>query len=468
MRQACSTGLFVVALVSSASAAFATDAAIAAVACGAGAEPDEVAMAYRGVSPAVRALPPSVAGAARKRWLGDLELDREGASSVVDADGVRFGTGTPKVDDPVAGRPRTDGEPVAPEPVVDLDGLSSIIVGPPDTEGAVGPDHYVQAVNIQFRVFDKQGEPLTDPIASNSLWAGTGSGCEGDLYADPIVMYDEAADRWVLSYISLDLSSGFLWACVAVSTGGDPTGGFFLYELEAPRIPDYPKLAVWPDPVHNAYVMGTIPIPDPQGKHDVYVLDRESLLAGVEPRPTQRFIGFPNLLMPADVDGPPPPPGSPALLYTFRDGGESFFIPPSPVDSLDVYELRVDWDNPTASRLTLAQSITPPELAEFNWTVCGWNDPDAERPELESQRLGKGVEPRLGGAVGAETRPRMARQRAGNGDDAARPTLDHPRRHRLGAVVTDTMLTAVSHLPRKTEDRAPARRPPGASPRPRG
>ena len=379
---------FVVVLVLWSSTLIAADKTPGSVSSVDDAAPEQVVVTYRGVSPAVRALPPADTAGAPKRWLGDLERDVEKASSVIDANGVRYGTGTSKVDDPVVSAPRTDGEPVAPELVVDFDGLSSIISGgPPDTEGAVGPDHYVQAVNIQFQVFDKEGAALTDPAATNSLWAGTGSACEGDFYADPIVMYDEPAGRWVLTYIAFDLDSGFLWACVAVSTGGDPTGEYFLFDLEAPRIPDYPKLGVWPDPVHNAYVMGTIPIPDPQGKHDVYVLDRERLLMGVEPRPAQRFVGFPSLLMPADVDGAAPPPGSPALLYTFRDGGESFFHPSSPVDSLDVYELSVDWDNPAASKLVLAQILVPPEFAEFNWTICGWNNPDCLDQPGTSQKL---------------------------------------------------------------------------------
>ncbi len=350
------------------------------------AAPELVMMPFRGISRPVRALPPVDVEGGPKLWLGSLENENDQRGSNLDERGIRYGTGTAKVDDRSVSPSRPTGEPMAPDLILDFDGLSSIISGPPDTEGAVGPDHYVQFVNIQFRIYDKTGAPLTAPAATNSLWAGSGSTCEGDLYADPIVMYDEPADRWVITYIALEIGSGFV-ACVAVSTSGDPTDEYFLYELETPLIPDYPKLGVWPDPVHNAYVMGTMPIPDPQGKHDVYALDRERLLIGAEPRPAQRFNGFPNMMMPADVDGPAPPPGSPALLYTFRDGGESFFIPPSPVDSLDVYELSIDWDSPAASRLVLAQSLTPPELAEFNWTVCGWNNPDCLSQPQTTQKL---------------------------------------------------------------------------------
>lgn len=350
--------------------------------------PHLIPVVCRGTSPAVRSLLPMDPSAAPRLSFFDREAGGDNDANVFDGNGRRYGTGTRKADDPFASSSITDGEPAAPDLLLSFDGLSSIISsGPPDPEGAVGPDHYVQFVNIQFQVFDKQGNPLTDPVATNTLWGGTGSACEGEAYADPVVMYDERADRWVVAYIALSFTHGGWSACIAASTSGDPTGEYFLFELEAPRIPDYPKIGVWPDTVHNAYVMGTIPIPDPQGKHDVYVLDRERLLMGVEPRPAQRFLGFPNFLMPADLDGHrAAPAGSPALLYTFRDGGESFFQPATPVDTLDLYELSIDWDHPASSRLDRVQSFVPPEFAEFNWTVCGWNQPDClSQPNTDQQ-----------------------------------------------------------------------------------
>jgi len=31
---------------------------------------------------------------------------------------------------------------------------------PPDTDGDVGPNHYVQSVNSSIKIFDKSGNPL--------------------------------------------------------------------------------------------------------------------------------------------------------------------------------------------------------------------------------------------------------------------------------------------------------------------
>ena len=42
---------------------------------------------------------------------------------------------------------------------------------PPDSDGDVGPNHYVEALNVAFRVYDKSGNPLTPPTTFNSLFA---------------------------------------------------------------------------------------------------------------------------------------------------------------------------------------------------------------------------------------------------------------------------------------------------------
>ncbi|MDQ3711458.1 MAG: hypothetical protein M3388_04490, partial [Acidobacteriota bacterium] len=59
-----------------------------------------------------------------------------------------------------------------PAPSLSFDGLSNndnaaaygFRAVPPDTNGDVGPNHYVQSVNILTRVFDKSGNALTPPF----------------------------------------------------------------------------------------------------------------------------------------------------------------------------------------------------------------------------------------------------------------------------------------------------------------
>ncbi|MFT5844519.1 MAG: hypothetical protein ACI8QW_000389, partial [Saprospiraceae bacterium] len=56
---------------------------------------------------------------------------------------------------------------------------------PPDPSGAIGPNHYVQAVNTTWRVYDDEGDGASFPVSLSTLW--TGSSNDGD----PIVMYDQ-------------------------------------------------------------------------------------------------------------------------------------------------------------------------------------------------------------------------------------------------------------------------------------
>ena len=72
--------------------------------------------------------------------------------------------------------------------------------------------------------------------------------------------------------------------------------------------------------------------------------------------------------MPADADGPSPPPASsPGLFYTFKDN--SFHFPEVVIDQLEVYEFSPDFATPANSTFSLAQSLP---IAPFNYTVCGF------------------------------------------------------------------------------------------------
>ena len=100
-------------------------------------------------------------------------------------------------------------------------------------------------------VFSKSGDVLFGPVAINTLWSGFGGLCQADNDGDPIVRYDRMADRWVIMQLAVTGADGgnapFL-VCVAVSTGGDPTGSFNRYSFSYAAFPDYPKLSVWMPP----------------------------------------------------------------------------------------------------------------------------------------------------------------------------------------------------------------------------
>lgn len=287
--------------------------------------------------------------------------------SMFDENGNLFGTTEPKVEDPLASRASAGGG--MPALAVEFEGINNINgVLPPDTEGAVGPNHYVQVVNLSFAIYSKTGSLIAGPFNTNTLWAGFGGPCQTFNNGDAIFMYDQPADRFMFAQFAV---SGGNIVCFAVSQTPDPTGSYFLYSVTTPRFPDYFKLGVWPATNKSAYFMGTNS--GFQGAYDVFALDRDNMLAGNPARPMQVFQSFPNLVMPADVDGAATPAANePGLLYSFRAGGEPYFNNP-PTDSLDLYEFDVDWTTPANSTFTLAQAITPAGgLADFNWTVCGF------------------------------------------------------------------------------------------------
>lgn len=117
---------------------------------------------------------------------------------------------------------------------------------PPDTNGAVGDTQYVQWVSQSFAVFDKAtGSPVQGRVSGNALWAGFGGGCEANSEGDPIVQFDKAAHRLVMTQFSVS-TTPYL-QCVAVPLTADTTGGYYRYSFQQPDFNDCPKLGVWPD-----------------------------------------------------------------------------------------------------------------------------------------------------------------------------------------------------------------------------
>ena len=71
---------------------------------------------------------------------------------------------------------------------------------PPDTDGEVGATQYVQIVNEGYQVFNKTtGASVLGPVAISTIWTGFGGVCEINGDGDPIVLYDQIANRWLIS-----------------------------------------------------------------------------------------------------------------------------------------------------------------------------------------------------------------------------------------------------------------------------
>lgn len=225
---------------------------------------------------------------------------------------------------------------------------------PSDPNGDVGPDHYIQTVNSSFQMFDKQGTSLAGPSRISTIWvaAGDTGDCANNDNGDPIVKYDEAADRWLISQFAIP--NGLFTApsseCIAISQTADPVnGGWFVYTFRIPgdRI-DYPKFGVWPDAYYMSSQQGYS-----GGSLDAWAFDRANMLNGTFVTPVRFTVAGPALiLLPGDLDGPAPPAGTPAPFARAIDGdlwGGS--------DRVEVYDFHVDWVNTANSTFTLNASL---------------------------------------------------------------------------------------------------------------
>ena len=161
-------------------------------------------------------------------------------------------------------------------PVVNFEGQTSPYF-PPDCNGTSGPNHFMQTVNTTYAIYDKSGTKLAGPTNMNQLFSGVpGANCND---GDPIILYDEQADRWFATEFSLCGSNDLM--LMAVSTTNDPTGTWYAYSFDVQGMPDYPKFSVWQD----GYYMGD----NNSSSNDIYVFERAQMLVGAT---NPKFVGF--------------------------------------------------------------------------------------------------------------------------------------------------------------------------------
>lgn len=214
---------------------------------------------------------------------------------------------------------------------------------PPDNDGAPGTTQYVQYINIFYAVYDKSGNMVLGPLHGNAFWSGFGGSCQTDDSGDPIVRFDAAAQRWVVSQFAIN-SAGNDYECVAVSQTADATGSYYRYAFPFGNFPDYPKMGVWPDAYYftfnNFNLSGTAFV-----GANACAADRSKMLTGA----TASIICFQGnssqwSYLPTDLDGATPPPvGTPNFIMELDPSGSA---------NLDMFKFHVDFVTPTNSTFT--------------------------------------------------------------------------------------------------------------------
>lgn len=250
------------------------------------------------------------------------------------------------------------------EVLVNVDGIHGGQSGaiPPDPVGHINDEYFVQMTNagggaLMF-VLDKDGNTVSNPVSLQFVWSQLNVGSNGD----PIVLWDQAAERWVICELGGGLSS-FVFA---VSVTSDPLGAYNAYQIFSVdgEIPDYPKFGIWND----AYYLTT----NEPSKPDIptYVINRDAVLNGsttadfqIVSTPKFNAPGTFQVMTAADWDGAlPPPEGSPQYFTRIHDDAWGFGE-----DRIEVWSIDVDFDNPANTILNGPLMLA---TAAFNSTLC--------------------------------------------------------------------------------------------------
>lgn len=256
----------------------------------------------------------------------------------------------------------TLASPAMPATSLSFDGIGfpgvACNCAPPDTNGEVGATQYVQIVNEGYQVWNKAtGASVYGPVGITTIWSGFGGVCETAGDGDPVVLYDQLANRWLVSQFAG--SSVPTDECIAVSQTSDATGGWYRYDFHlGSNFFDYPHLSVWPDGYYmsmnvfnsaGTMFLGAQP----------FVFDRAKMLAGQAAtfQTTGNLGSTSDPILPADLDGSTlPPSGAPATFIRYPRLG-----------TYQTYHYATNWVTPASSTFT---TFASPAAAPFT-AACG-------------------------------------------------------------------------------------------------
>jgi hypothetical protein len=271
--------------------------------------------------------------------------------------------------DPVA--QTTDGIEAMPGATASFKGLDLQNWGagwPPDTDGDVGPSHYIQAVNTSIGIFNKTGTRLA-AFTFNTFFDGTGTPCDAANQGDPVVLYDSLSGRWIITDFAWSSTRGPFYECIAVSKTTDPVaGGWWFYALNAgaTALNDYPKLGVWADGIYMSANMFNRAKTYAGAK--VWALNRSDMINGLPLRSVAFTLGTSYFsLIPSNLLGSTlPPTGEPAFFM-------SLYAP----STMRLWKFHVDWTNTSLSTFTGPTAIT----------VASFTKPTVRVPQLGSTEV---------------------------------------------------------------------------------
>ncbi len=226
-----------------------------------------------------------------------------------------------------------------------------------DATGAIGPNHYVYAFNTGFGILDRSGNPLVSEASLSTIFPGESLG-------DPIVVYDNFADRFVIMQFS-NTPNGFL---IAVGQGPDPVNdGWYTYRFNTGSFPDYEKLSIWSD---GYYITANKDQNNPSASDVIFVVERDEMLQGSS---NAQVVGFPLPNVETNGFYSPggfhatgttlPPVGTGCSIIYLQDDSWSGISQ----DHLKIWTTNINWNNPSSSTISSPQElITAPFDSVFD------------------------------------------------------------------------------------------------------
>jgi hypothetical protein len=246
----------------------------------------------------------------------------------------------------------------APPPIAVYEGLDRFNWGagsPPDTNGDVGPNNYIQTVNTSVGVFRKSDGFQQAAFTFNTFMSqgNFGNLCDTNNFGDPVVLYDTFEDRWIITDFAFltDMSGNVLapaYQCFAASMTGDPVaGGWNFYSIQiSDALNDYEKFGIWPDGLYMSANMFTFGAGSAFVTARAWAFNKAQMYAG---SPTVKVVTF-NIpggdfaVMPSNarLQTGTPPAGRPNLFMSSWQF----------TNALTVYKFHVDWNSVSLSTFT--------------------------------------------------------------------------------------------------------------------
>lgn len=132
--------------------------------------------------------------------------------------------------------------------LADTQPLTGYRYAPPDTDGAIGVNNFVEFINGGFAVYNRNGTLAAPAMSDSQFWtnAGASSTLVNQGLSDTRIKYDPASQRWIATEITLGTNYLNNSVLIGVSATSNPLGAWSSTSYLAPagKFADYPTLNV--------------------------------------------------------------------------------------------------------------------------------------------------------------------------------------------------------------------------------